>query len=255
MKPQLRQHDVEAVKVAMAAVYTEVSLEDMDKLLKRAFYDMRPKRGSFSGSYYYDLKAGDNVAIRVWTSVSVSTGVSRGKQKSPMKVLLVSLKRNGFPLEKATVVKRTQKWRTTLQDLIEEKIEMYESKTDYWEHRALEPNDKTEYEKAKDEDGEGDEDDEDLSKDDESLDPHGTARMLEEIASWAKLSDGKTWGVAVKDPHAKEGDKVRARTQGGDESTITLGKLDSERYGKRLFYKTYQEGGRPQRSYGYDRRY
>lgn len=242
------------VKEAMAATYVEVSLEDVEKLLKRSFHATRPKQGKRGGIYYYDLKVGDNVAIRVWSSVSARSDMGRGVGESAIRVHLVAL-RTGRPLEagKAPIVKRTQNWRTNLQDLIEEKLELFEEKEEYWESRAsgASPAQAEEaFERAVDEDGEGDdgpEHEEEL----QSAEP----RMLDEIASWARCSNGD-WGVAVKDPRAREGDKVQARTQAGDTSVITLAGFDREIYGKRIFFKGKQEGGRPQRSYDYrSRRY
>jgi len=245
---------IAAIKKAMAATYVEVSLDDVEKLIKRSFHATRPKRGDRGGIYYYDLKVGENVAIRVWTSVSVRSERGRDVGDSAIRVQLVSTKGKGRPLQtgKSPIVKRTQNWRTNLQDLIEETLELYEEKEQYWESLAggtRAPAVSDEEANAKDEDGEGADGGGDQ---DEGSEPPDEPRVLDETASWARCSDGN-WGVAVVDPKAKEGDKVRTRNQAGDESTVTLAEFDRVSYGKRIFYKGKQEGGRPQRS-TYDRR-
>ena len=251
---------VAALKAALskeaAATYVEVSLEDVEKLLKRSFHSMKPKRGQFGGIYYYDLKLSDYVGIRVWSSVTVRGEMGRDVGESAIRVHLIKMKTGKpFDREKAPIVKRTQNWRTNLQDLVEETMEMYEGDEVKWEGRAgnvirdpsdesnhAKPDTRSDYEKAKDEDGEGDGPSEPESKE-------RAPRELDEIASWARTSTGD-WGIAVKDPDSQEGDRVKTRTQSGDESTVTLAKFDREQYGKRIFFKGKQEGGRPQRSYG-----
>lgn len=242
-------------KEAMAAQFVEVTLEEMEKLLKRSFHSMRPKRGQFGGIYYYDLKLSDYVGIRVWTSITTRAEMGRDVGESAIRVHLIKMKTGKpFDREKAPIVKRTQGWRNNLQDLIEETVELYEGDEQKWEGRAgnviRDPNDpKSEYEKAKDEDGEGDGPDENKAPPAPPAPEERASRELDEVASWAKCRNGD-WGVAVKDPDAQEGDRVKARTQKGDESTITLAQFSHEAYGKRIFYKGKQEGGRPQRSYG-----
>lgn len=272
MKKKIVSKKVAALKEAMAAegkaqqkkeaaaVYTEVSLADIEKVLKRAFHGMKPKRKSYGGSYYYDLSISENVAVRVYTSVSVRTEVSRSKENAPMKVGLFSLKSDrkmeGGDLD---IVKRTQNWRTTLQDRVEDKIELYHDKEDYWEHRATgkrpeeeqveEPTPgpspeviRSERERAMDEDGEGD------GPSDSS---HREPRELDEMAAWIRCKNGD-WGVAVVSADSQEGDSVKVKSQDGRVSTVVLGPFERENYGKRIFHKGKQIGGdRPQRSTGY----
>jgi hypothetical protein len=230
-----------------------VSLDDIDKLLKRSFHSMRPKRGEYGGAYYYDLGISDNVAIRVYTSVLVRSEMSRGSESKPMSVTLVAPKlKRRLESGKLPIAKRTQNWRTTLLDLIEDKIELYEEKEQYWEGRAGGGAPDPEKGAVEDDDA-----DLDLVVDEAEVgdSPAAEGRLLDEVASWQKCTNGD-WGVAVRDPNAKEGDRVQARTQGGDESIVTLAKFDRVQWGKRVFYKGKQEGGRPQRNtYDYRRRY
>lgn len=123
-------------KKGMAAQFTDVTLEDMDKFLKRGFRALRPAKG-VKGEVYYDLKLGDNVGVRVWTSVKPHSGMGAGVGDDAIRVQLVSLKDQG-PLEKgkAPIVKRTQGWRNSLQSKIEEFIEKYDDNEDFWENWA-----------------------------------------------------------------------------------------------------------------------
>jgi len=123
-----------STKKAMAAQYVEIPLEDMEKFLKRAFRVYRPKQGQAGGEFYYVLKIGKFVGVRVLTSVGVHSGTGAGAGADAIRVQLVSLKDHG-PLDKgkAPIVKRTQGWRTNLQDLIEELIEKYDNKEEFYE--------------------------------------------------------------------------------------------------------------------------
>lgn len=121
----------------MSAQFTEVTLEDMENFLKRGFRALRPLKGAKSGEVYYDLKVGPFVGIRVWTSIHPRSGVGAEVGSDAIRVQLVSLKDQG-PLEKgkAPIVKRTQGWRNSLQDKIEELVEKYEDNEDFWEEWA-----------------------------------------------------------------------------------------------------------------------
>jgi len=123
----------------MAAQYTEVSLDDMDKFLKRAFRVYRPKQGVSGHEYSYELTLSHNVGIRILTSIHVRSGTGREVGADTIKAGLISLKDKG-PLDKGkwnlvngAAIKRTQGWRTNLQDLIEGLIEKYDNKEDFYE--------------------------------------------------------------------------------------------------------------------------
>jgi hypothetical protein len=121
----------------MAATFTEISLEDMETFLKRAFRALKPKKGTERGEIYFDLSLSPNVVVRVWTSVKPRSGMGAGVGEDAIRVQLiyVHLKR---PLltGKAPIVKRTQNWRSNLQERVEDMIETYEDKDEYWEERA-----------------------------------------------------------------------------------------------------------------------
>ncbi len=119
----------------MAATYTEVTLQDMETFLKRAYRALRPKKGDSIGETYYDLNLSDgNILVRVWTSIP-SRG-SSGAQKGMDAIRVTMVTGKGKPLmPKGKIVKRTQNWRNALQDRIEELVEVYESKAGYWKER------------------------------------------------------------------------------------------------------------------------
>jgi len=121
----------------MAAQYTEITLEEMEKFLKRGFHALRPKQGNQRGELYYDLHLGSFVGIRVWTSIGTHSGTGAEVGADAIRVQLVSLKDQG-PLErgKAPIVKRTQGWKSSLQDKIEELTEKYEDNDVFWENWA-----------------------------------------------------------------------------------------------------------------------
>jgi len=124
-------------KTAMAAQFTQVTLEDMEKFLKRGFRALRPKQSIKRREIVFDLKLGSAVGIRVWTSIHPGSGVGAVRGADAIRVQLISLKDDG-PLEKgkAPIVKRTQRWRISLQDRIEELAEKYEDREEFWEDWA-----------------------------------------------------------------------------------------------------------------------
>ena len=118
----------------MAAQFTEISLEDMERFLKRGFRSLRPKKGEVRGEVYYDLFLSPNVAIRIWTSVKPHSGMGADVGQDAIRVQLWGVKsRRPLKKGKSPIVKRTQNWRNSLQDRIEDLIEEYEDKEDYWE--------------------------------------------------------------------------------------------------------------------------
>lgn len=121
----------------MAAQYTEVTLEDMETFLKRSYRALRPKQGVQKGEYYYDLALSENVVVRVWTSVQrgSQTGAGVGQDAIRVQFYGVGIKRPLVP-GKAPIVKRTQNWRDSLQDKVDNYYELYEEKASYWEAQS-----------------------------------------------------------------------------------------------------------------------
>lgn len=116
------------VKRAMASQYTQVSLEDMETFLKRAFRVLRPVKSADKGEVYYYLTISPTTGIRVWTSVPSggSTGAAAGQDA--IRVQLFSTRKNK-PLKpgKAPIVKRTQGWKDSLKDRIEDALDDYDA--------------------------------------------------------------------------------------------------------------------------------
>jgi hypothetical protein len=113
----------------MAAQYTEVTLDDMEKFLKRGFRALRPKQGVNRGEYYYDLTLSPHMLIRVWTSIQRGSDSGAGVGEDAIRVQLLSmLTKRPLVAGKAPIVKRTQGWKNTLQNKIEDAIEIAEEK-------------------------------------------------------------------------------------------------------------------------------
>jgi len=121
----------------MAAQYTVITLPEMETFLKRAFRALRPKQGTQNREIYYDLNLSPQVVIRVWTSIVSAWGSAAGAGEDAIRVQLLGVRVNR-PLVsgKAPIVKRTQNWRNSLQDRIEDYLELYEEKSEYWDERG-----------------------------------------------------------------------------------------------------------------------
>lgn len=123
----------------MAAQYTNITLEDFDGYLKRAFRALRPKQAVCKGEYCYHLSLSPNVRIQILTAISRGADASRGVGTDTIKLMLVGSPTNRPLLAgkgSSLAMKRTQGWKTTLQDRIEDLVELYEERQAYWEQRA-----------------------------------------------------------------------------------------------------------------------
>lgn len=118
--------------------YVEVTLEEMEKFLKRAFRALRPKKGESRGEVYYDLNLSDDeVIVRVWTSIRPRSGSGAGVGEDAIRVTMIT-KGGKALMPKSKIVMRTKNWRNALQDRVEELHEIYESKAEYWKHKRRE---------------------------------------------------------------------------------------------------------------------
>lgn len=123
----------------MAAVYTDITIDDLDKYLKRAFRALRPKQTVCKGEYCYLLSLSPNVRIQIFTAITRGATSSRDVGTDTIKLQLVGDTTNRPLLAgkgSSLSMKRTQGWKTTLQDRIEDLVELYEERKDYWESRA-----------------------------------------------------------------------------------------------------------------------
>jgi len=128
----------------MAAQYTEVTLDDIDKFLKRGFRALRPKQGVQRSEYFYDLTLNEYMMIRVWSSVQrgADTGAGVGEDAIRVQLLSIQTQRPLLP-GKAPIVKRTQGWRNTLQNKIEDAMEAAEEKMAAGDARSQQPSNPT----------------------------------------------------------------------------------------------------------------
>lgn len=125
----------------MAKKYVKVTIEEMEGYLKRAFRVMRPKRGTFKGIIFYDLKLSENVGVRVFTSIPVRSGAAVRVGQSAFRVGLCKLGDRYLKKGKQRIVARIDTWRTNLRKRIEDEIEDYDNDEDKWERLAgSEPN-------------------------------------------------------------------------------------------------------------------
>lgn len=187
--------------------YEEITLEDMERFLKRGYRVLRPKKGASRGELYYDLNLSDEkILIRVWTSIHPQTGVSAQSGSDAIRVTLLT--RSGRPLmPKSTIVKRTGRWKATLQERIDDYIELYEAKTDYWKGRQQQ--------KDGDAPAEAPAEIKPPSESGESFE--GAYRKLQK--------DPSDWGVVIW-TRGSEGDEGVARTKGGQPKKVRLIQMD-----------------------------
>ncbi len=127
-------------KKGAGAQYTEVTLQDMEKFLQRAFRALKPTKGAQRGEVTFDLFLDyptSRIGIRVWTSIAQSSTSSAGVGDDAIRVQFYNYSL-GRPMltGKAPIVKRTQGWRDSLKDRIEDVIEMFDDREEYWVSRT-----------------------------------------------------------------------------------------------------------------------
>jgi len=115
--------------------YVEVTLKEMETFLKRGFRALRPEEGSFRGQVIYDLSLSPSVVIRIYTSI-MKSGYSAGAGDDSIRVVFLGVKIDKPLVGGSFLVKRTNNWRNSLQDKIEEYLELYEEKAEYWDQRG-----------------------------------------------------------------------------------------------------------------------
>ena len=108
-----------------AIQFTEVTLEDMDKFLRRAFRAMQPQTGTSRGEMYYDLELSEKVVVRVYTSISAGRNQAADVGADAIRVGLYQKPNKPLRGGKWPIVKRTQNWRDNLKERIEDWIEAY----------------------------------------------------------------------------------------------------------------------------------
>jgi hypothetical protein len=113
--------------IAMAAQFTEVSLDDMRTFLKRAFHALEPQKDEINrGEIVISLPLSDRVSVKVFTSVHHGAEQAAGVGDDAIRV---GLYRDGRPLKsgKWPIVKRTQGWKENLRERVEDMMEKADS--------------------------------------------------------------------------------------------------------------------------------
>ena len=116
--------------------YVDISLTEMETFLKRAFRALRPDKGTQDSEYYYDLKLSPTVIIRVWTSIKTWGGAADVGDDAIRIQFYGSKVNRPLVSGKAPIVKRTNSWKNSLQEKIEDYLELYEEKADQWDARG-----------------------------------------------------------------------------------------------------------------------
>lgn len=124
-----------------AATFTPVKLDEMQTFLRRAFYSLRPEQTADKGEavFHLFLNGPKTIGIKVWSSVCAGQDVCAVKGADAIRVQFYNFGKNRPFLagsEATGIVRRTGGWRTHLQARIEDFIEMYADREEYWESRT-----------------------------------------------------------------------------------------------------------------------
>jgi hypothetical protein len=110
----------------MAATYTPVSLKDMETFFKRGYHGMKLAKSVQRGEVVFDLYLEPNLGVRVWSSLNPSSESSAGVGEDAIRVQYYNFGLSRpMTAGKAPIVKRTQGWRDSLRDRIEDVVELY----------------------------------------------------------------------------------------------------------------------------------
>ncbi len=123
-------------KTAMAAQFTEITLEDMQRFFMRGFRALRPKQKVERGTHVYDLALSPHVRIRIWTTIPATRETVRDVGETVIKVQMTSAHTGKPLLGEVLKVKRVGGWRDNLQARIEDFMEKYDENESYWDTRA-----------------------------------------------------------------------------------------------------------------------
>jgi hypothetical protein len=117
--------------------FVEITLEDMEAFLKRAYRALHPKKEIYKGQVVFHLSLSDNhqIFIRVYSSI-FRDGIVRKKGSDSIRVVMLTDKNKAL-MPPSKLVMRTTNWRNALQERIEDLLEIYESKVGYWKERRL----------------------------------------------------------------------------------------------------------------------
>lgn len=113
-----------------AATSVPVSLEEMDKVIRRGFRALRPRvEVARWGEVVYlltpDADDPDSV-IRIQTSIMQGSQQARGEGEDSIRITLLNTRTNRPIAEKMQRVHRTQNWKDNLRQRIEDAMETFE---------------------------------------------------------------------------------------------------------------------------------
>jgi hypothetical protein len=117
--------------------FVAITMSDIALFLTRAFRALDPKPGPVRyGELTYDLELSPKTFIRIYTSVHQGVEDAAGKGTDAIRVGLFG-GANGRPLKsgKMPIVKRTNSWKDTLKETVEDLCLEYDSNREYWESR------------------------------------------------------------------------------------------------------------------------
>lgn len=123
-------------KTAMAATFTEITLEDMNQFFMRGFRALRPKQKIERGTHVYDLALSPDVRIRVWATIPAAKETVRDVGENVIRLQMTSAHTGKPLLAEVLKVKRVGGWKDNLQARIEDFMEKYEESESYWDTRA-----------------------------------------------------------------------------------------------------------------------
>lgn len=214
----------------MAATFTEITLDDFDKFLKRAFRALKPRQIVCSGhEYCYTLQLSPNVRIMIRTAITRGQTTTREVGTDTVKLQLVGGTSNRPLLAgkgSALTMKRTQGWKNTLQNRVEDLVEVYEERLDYWESRATgAPTPRV-----------PEQDDRDTDLDESQDEPPPPSERPPEgpvYGTFSRLRNGD-WGAKIEG-RGFPGGRAILETKSGGKKPVTLGQQvwkGQDQYGK-----------------------
>ena len=117
--------------------FVAITLSDVSLFLTRAFRALDPKLGPTTyGEITYELELGPKTFIRVYTSVHQGRENAAGLGADAIRVgLFGGSGRRPLKAGKLPTVKRTNSWKDTLRETIEDICLEYDTNPQYWESR------------------------------------------------------------------------------------------------------------------------
>ncbi len=108
------------------------------QMLRRTFRALKPRRATIRGETTINLYFTPDLGVRIFTSIGAGQDKSAEAGADAIRVVFYNFSKDR-PLipGKAPIVKRTQNWRNALQERIEDYLELYHEKMEYWDSRTV----------------------------------------------------------------------------------------------------------------------